>query len=153
MIHIIFRVKLRLNTKTSWKESSNIYTTWTVQKIPLKKIMASFYRWGLTASRLEPLWGSSLPFTTKFPEIPGTHFIDLRMMKGWVDLGATLWFWTRDLWIGKIMTQNAEKYLTQEFRWFWPIIAHGLSPLVRIACFNFSRNLFLSFLVMHGLKF
>ena len=30
-----------------------------------------------TASRLEPLPGGSLLFTIKFPEIPGTHFIDL----------------------------------------------------------------------------
>ena len=44
--------------------------------------MAPFSRWGSTASRLEPLRGGSLLFTTKFPEIPGTHFIDLRRMKG-----------------------------------------------------------------------
>ena len=36
-----------------------------------------FYGWGSTASRLEPLRGCSLLFTTKFAEIPGTHFIDL----------------------------------------------------------------------------
>ena len=48
----------------------------------LKKIMAPFYGWGLTASRLEPLQGGKLLFfTTKFPEIPGTHFINLRWMK------------------------------------------------------------------------
>ena len=29
----------------------------------------------------EPLRGGSLLFTTKFPEIPGTHFIDLETMK------------------------------------------------------------------------
>ena len=34
------------------------------------------------------------------PEISGTHFIHLATMKGWVNLGATLWFWTRDPWIG-----------------------------------------------------
>ena len=45
-----------------------------------KKFMASFYGWGSTASRLEPLRGGSLLFTTKFPDIPGTHFIDLRRM-------------------------------------------------------------------------
>ena len=44
--------------------------------------MVPFYGWGSTASRLEPLRGGSLLFTTKFPKIPGTHFIDLRMMKG-----------------------------------------------------------------------
>ena len=37
--------------------------------------MAPFYGWGSTASRLEPLWGGSLLFTTMFPGIPGTHFI------------------------------------------------------------------------------
>ena len=62
--------------------------------------MAPFYGWGSTASRLEPLRGGSLLFTTKFPEISGTHFTDLRRMKGWVDLGATQWFWTPDPWIG-----------------------------------------------------
>ena len=34
--------------------------------------MAPFYGWGSTASRLEPLRGGSLLFTTKFPEVPGT---------------------------------------------------------------------------------
>ena len=40
--------------------------------------MAPFYGWSSTASRLEPLQGGSLLFTTKFPEIPGSHFIDQR---------------------------------------------------------------------------
>ena len=44
--------------------------------------MVPFYGWGSTASRLEPLRGGSLLFTTKFPEVPGTHFIDLERMKG-----------------------------------------------------------------------
>ena len=35
--------------------------------------MAPFYGWGSTVSRLEPLRGGSLLFTTEFPEIPGTH--------------------------------------------------------------------------------
>ena len=50
------------------------------------------------------LYGPFLLFTTKFPEIPGTHFIDLGRMKGWVNLGATQWFWTRDPWIGNPVT-------------------------------------------------
>ena len=62
--------------------------------------MAHFYGRGSNLSRLEPLRGGSLPFTIKFPEIPGTHFIDLGRMKGWVDLAATQWFWKRDPWIG-----------------------------------------------------
>ena len=44
--------------------------------------MVPFYGRGSTASRLEPLQGGSLLFTTKFPEISGTHFIDLGGMKG-----------------------------------------------------------------------
>ena len=44
--------------------------------------MAPFYGWGLTASRQELLRGSSLLFTTKSPEFPGTYFIDLERMKG-----------------------------------------------------------------------
>ena len=37
--------------------------------------IALFCGWGSTASRLEwePLWGGSLLFTIKFPEIAGTH--------------------------------------------------------------------------------
>ena len=35
--------------------------------------MAPFYGWGSAASRLEPLRGDNLLFTTKFPEIPGTQ--------------------------------------------------------------------------------
>ena len=54
--------------------------------------MATFYGWSSTASRLEPLRGGSLLFTIKFPEIPGTYFINLGRMKGSVDLGATQWF-------------------------------------------------------------
>ena len=39
-------------------------------------------------------------FTTKFPEIPVTHFIDIGRMKGWLDLGASQLFWARDPSIG-----------------------------------------------------
>ena len=53
-----------------------------VYKTFKKNFMAPFYGWGLTASRLEPLRGGSLLFTTKFLEIPGTHFIGLGGMKG-----------------------------------------------------------------------
>ena len=44
--------------------------------------MAPFYGCGTTASRQKPLEGGSLLFTTKIPEIPLTHFIDLRSLKG-----------------------------------------------------------------------
>ena len=45
--------------------------------------MVPFYGWGSTASKAtEPLWGGSLLFSTKIPEGPGTHFINLGRMKG-----------------------------------------------------------------------
>ena len=44
--------------------------------------MAPFYGWGSTASRLEPIRGGSLLFTTTYPKIPGTHFIDLGRTNG-----------------------------------------------------------------------
>ena len=43
--------------------------------------IAPFYGRGSTASRLQPLRGGSLLFTIQFPEIPGTHFINLGRMK------------------------------------------------------------------------
>ena len=48
--------------------------------------MAPFYGWGSTSLRLEALQEGSLLFTTKFPEIPSTHFINLRRIKA----GSTL---------------------------------------------------------------
>ena len=52
------------------------------QKKKTLNFMAPFYGWGSTASRLQPLRGGSLLFTIQFPGISGTHFIDLRRMKG-----------------------------------------------------------------------
>ena len=43
--------------------------------------MAPFYGWGSTVSRLELLRGGRLLFNTKFPEIPGNHFINLGRIK------------------------------------------------------------------------
>ena len=42
--------------------------------------MAPFYGWDSTASRLQPLRGGSLLFTTQFPEIPGK---DERLSRPW----------------------------------------------------------------------
>ena len=47
-----------------------------------KNFIALFYGWGSTASELVLLRGGSLLVTTKFPDIPGTHFIDIRRLKG-----------------------------------------------------------------------
>ena len=75
-------------------------------KLFFKKKLHGFILWmgfnGLKAK--EPLHGGSSLFTTKFPKIHGTHVIDLRRMKSWVDLGATQWFWTLDPWIPNLVS-------------------------------------------------
>ena len=63
-----------------------------INKKKKKNFVAPFYGWGSTTSRLEPLRGGSLLFISKFPEIPGAHFIDLGRRKGCVDLAASQWF-------------------------------------------------------------
>ena len=65
-------------------ESCFLINLLNFMKLNKKKtnFMAPFYEWGSTVSRLELLRGGSLLFTTKFPEVPGTHFIDLGRMKG-----------------------------------------------------------------------
>ena len=51
-------------------------------------------------SKRKGVWQDlSLLFSTKLPEIPGTHFINAGRMKGWVDLAATHWYWTWNPWI------------------------------------------------------
>ena len=55
---------------------------------------------GSTVSRLEPLQGGSLLFTTKLPEIPGTYLINLgkheRLSQPWshpvvLNMGPLVW--------------------------------------------------------------
>ena len=62
--------------------------------------MALFWMGFNCLKATELLKGGSLLFTSKFSEIPGTHLNNLRRLKDWVELGTTLWFWTRDYWIG-----------------------------------------------------
>ena len=93
--------------KDEWNSLENSWAPYAIGKAfairhngqkEKKNFLALFYRWGSTASRLEPVRGGSLLFATKFPDIPGTHFIDPGWMIGWVDPGATQWFWTWDTW-------------------------------------------------------
>ena len=60
-----------------------------------KKLYGLFFWMGFNCPEATgPLQGDSLLFTTKSSEIRGTHLIDLERMKGWVNIGATQWFWT-----------------------------------------------------------
>ena len=70
---------------TKSNPSPSLLLTVSTNTVPTPKkrnFMAPFYGWGSTTSRLEPRQGGSLLFTTKSPEIHGTHFINLRRIKG-----------------------------------------------------------------------
>ena len=54
-----------------------------------KKLYGPFFWMGFNCLKARATSRRQFTFTTKFPEISGTHFTDLGRMKGWVDLGAT----------------------------------------------------------------
>ena len=56
-------------------EESCQRTKYKKKKKATARTKAPLYGWSSTVSRLEPVRGGSLLFTTKFPEIPATHFI------------------------------------------------------------------------------
>ena len=60
-----------------WSNNGSIDVKIDGSVLKTLNFMAPFYGWGSTGSRLQPLKGSILLFTTKLPEIPGTHFINL----------------------------------------------------------------------------
>ena len=72
---MILQNKLRNNKKNLIEKKHKIKWWQNISDtFAFKNFMAPFYGWGSPASRLEPLQGGSLLFTTKFPEIPGTLF-------------------------------------------------------------------------------
>ena len=78
-----------------------------------------FYGWGSTASRLEPLRGGSLLFTTKFPETPGTPLVHLCKML--ISPGDFLHFFKILIFLvvsgvkEQKMTQNKKKIFLSHF--------------------------------------
>ena len=99
-IEILINGKLVYQNKVSFPD---LMKFWDHKKIvqPHKKknnnFMAPFYGWSSTASRLEPLRGGSLLFTTKFPEIRTTPYNLIKMY----------------LWLS-----NFEKYFIQSYLCF-----------------------------------
>ena len=53
----------------------------------------------MVSTRLQSCCEETVYFLPLSPQSSGTHLINLRMIKGWVDLEAAQWFWTYDLWI------------------------------------------------------
>ena len=71
----------------------------------------------LSSNFTEALRGSSLLFNTNFPDIPGTHLMNLGRMKDWVNLGATQWFWIWYLWNGNPAPKHMTKPLIFIKKW------------------------------------
>ena len=63
--------------KRNYSGKKNLFK---ISKTKKRNFIAPLYRWGSTASSLEPLRGGSLLFTTKFPEIPE---LILSTLEGW----------------------------------------------------------------------
>ena len=76
-----------------------------------KTLWPLFYGWGSTASRLQPLWGSSLLFTIQFAEIPGTAWGPVKSFNVLGDRkNCRIWF------AGRISTQaDTEIYCSKTF--------------------------------------
>ena len=55
-----------------------------------QKNYGPFYGWGSTVSKVQIHYEEIVYFTTKFPEDPGTHFIDLGRMKGFFQFSNLL---------------------------------------------------------------
>ena len=85
--------------------------------------MAPFYGWGSIASKLEPLLGGSLLFTTKFPEIPGTHWYsfyqprkDERLSQPWshpvvLNTGPSTLDWESSVLTTRVFQKNPNRGL------------------------------------------
>ena len=63
-----------ISQRINWRSNFNT-------NVLLKTLWPLFHGWRSTYTGLEPLQGGSLLFTTKFPEISGTDFIELGRMK------------------------------------------------------------------------
>ena len=64
---------------------------WGSGKDNFKKIVTFFFYFS-SVSSMQNQYEETLLLTTKSPGIPGTHLINLRGVKGWVNLGAIHWF-------------------------------------------------------------
>ena len=77
-----------------WFEDRCVYYNFT----DAKKFYGAFLWMGINCLKTaEPLLGDNLLFTTKSPEVSGTHLMELWRMKDWIKLGTTQWSWTQFL--------------------------------------------------------
>ena len=122
--------KFSLDAKAAQK--TNLLVWGGLGRQSKKKLYGPFLWMGFNCLKAtEPLWGGSLLFTTKFPEIPGTHLINLGRVKGWVDLGATQWFWT---WTSGLGIQHVPEELVN----FW---GHVVKLIIVNFVINYSNSI------------
>ena len=70
-LKILKQCFLEIQTFNIEKKHGEVYNKKNkAEKKNFENFVAPFYRWGSTASRLQPLRGGSLLFTIQFPEIP-----------------------------------------------------------------------------------
>ena len=112
--------------------------------------MAPFYGWSSTASRLQPLWGGSLLFTSQFPEILGILSLTYNKMPPPLLFWSSLWGTEKPFikdWIdGKVLSKlvsdnikiwtyctseinSISNLLWMEFIFKWPIIEKPCLPI------------------------
>ena len=73
-------------------DNNSIFAYFYVTSMDFKKKNYGPFLWiGLNCLKAGGTSRRQFTFSTKFPEIYGTHFIDLGRMKGSVDLGASRW--------------------------------------------------------------
>lgn len=86
---IVSSAKITQNSSSVFDKRTLIKNLWPFSKVGFNYLKAR-----------QPLRVDSFLFTTKSPEITGTHLINFWRIKDWFDLENTYWFWTRDTRVG-----------------------------------------------------
>ena len=83
-----------------WSLWEPVVKPWMLKK-NFKKLYGPFFLWmGFNCLKATATSRRQFTFYHWVPRYSGTHFINLGRRKGWVDLGATQWFWTWNPSIG-----------------------------------------------------
>ena len=109
----------------------------TISSSPLsikKKLCGPFLWMGFNCLKAaEPLRGECLLFTLQFPGVPGIQLINLGRMKGWVDLGASQWFWVPNWTSSAVRNLQRQRFLLL----LWEAKLLLLSALTVLVCLHF----------------
>ena len=110
MIHVIFKGKLWVNLKNSWKEPSNIYTTWKVSHTRVLLVLTHHTTWFISLGE-----NGLLQFFQEFSSIIMSLFLALLVI---IKLLYLFFFWnlniqsfTLFIWMGQfsIWSENVQR--------------------------------------------